>query len=59
MRGVKKPILAYKVHTEYKFIKEYSSISDAAVDLNLDPADVARVTRGDRSRVKDFVFKPI
>lgn len=57
MRGVKKPIKVYKITEVY--LNQYSSITDAAKELNLNPADVARVVRGDRSRVNNYTFKPI
>lgn len=59
MKGKKMPIKVYRLINTKVLLSEYPSIAKAASDLNLDPQNVARVVRGERSRVGEFTFTRI
>ncbi|MFN7301685.1 MAG: NUMOD1 domain-containing DNA-binding protein [Bacteroidota bacterium] len=50
-----KPIMQYDLKDN--FIKEFSSISEAALNLGCKAQSISRVLRGERNKIKNFKFK--
>lgn len=59
MKGKRVRIRAYKVTTLREVIGEYDSYAEAGASLDLEPTDVGKVIRGERTRVRDYTFEKI
>jgi hypothetical protein len=46
-----------KYNKKMKFIKEYSSMTEAAKDINGDPSTISKVCSGKLKSHKNFIFK--
>lgn len=57
MRGVKKPVKAYRIVTKEVYFRTYHSIEEAGSELNVNTSNIRKVLRGDRNKVGKFTFR--
>jgi len=53
--AIRKPVLAYNLDGD--FLKEYKSVTDAAIDLCIDVSCVAKVCCGRHTKAKGYIFR--